>query len=34
MTALNKQHAAELIALSQKIRQQNKDQKKQVIAND
>lgn len=34
MTALTKQHAAELIALSQKIRQQNKDQKKQVIAND
>ena len=34
MTALTKQHAAELIALSGKIRQQNKVQKKQVIAND
>ena len=34
MTALTKQHAAELIVLSQKIRQQNKVQKKQVIAND
>ena len=34
MTELTKQHAAELIALSGKIRQQNKVQKKQVIAND